>query len=362
MRKNLFKRDVEEGENTNLGKSIERGWVIFCGMQHRRLIATGLRATQDAVMKIFRYVSSLPAESRGAVLALGNFDGVHRGHRAVINAAREVAKQSACAFGVVTFEPHPRQYFRPDDPPFRLTPFRAKMHELSELGCDLAVSLHFDTALAQQSAATFVTDILAQGLGAAHIVVGYDFVFGRGRGGSPELLRTMGAELGFGVTIVPKATETDGTAFSSTEIRDLLVAGRPRDAATLLGRVWEIDGRVERGDQIGRTIGYPTANIHLGEYLRPATGIYAVRAGVDLGNGLVWHDAVASLGTRPTVNGTDLRFEVNIFDFAGNLYDRHVRVQIIEWIRPELNFDGLDALTAAIAQDCLTARAILAQQ
>jgi len=313
-------------------------------------------------MKIFRHVSSLPVESRGAVLALGNFDGVHRGHRAVINAAREVAAKSARPFGVVTFEPHPRQYFRAETVPFRLTPFRAKMHELSELGCDLAVSLHFDAALAQQSAETFVTDILAKGLGAAHIVVGYDFVFGRGRGGNPELLRQMGAELDFGVTIFPKATETDGTAFSSTEIRDLLVAGRPRDAAKLLGRVWEIDGRVEKGDQIGRTIGYPTANIHLGEYLRPATGIYAVRAGTDMGKGFVWHDAVASLGTRPTVNGTDLRFEVYIFDFAGDLYDRHLRVQIVEWIRPELNFDGLEALKAAIAEDCRTARAILAKR
>jgi riboflavin kinase/FMN adenylyltransferase len=311
-------------------------------------------------MKIFRHVSSLPAESRGAVFALGNFDGVHRGHRAVINAARDIAAQSARPFGVVTFEPHPRQYFRPEDPSFRLTPFRAKMHELSELGCDLAVSLHFDSALAQYSAETFVTDMLAEGLGAAHIVVGYDFVFGRGRGGTPDLLRQMGAELGFGVTIVAKATETDGTAFSSTEIRDLLVAGRPRDAATLLGRVWEIDGRVEKGDQIGRTIGYPTANIHLGEYLRPATGIYAVRAGVDMGKGFGWYDAVASLGTRPTVNGSDLRFEVYIFDFAGDLYDRHLRVQIVEWIRPELNFDGLEALKAAIAEDCRTARAILA--
>jgi riboflavin kinase/FMN adenylyltransferase len=300
-------------------------------------------------MRVFRHFAPIPAELKGAVLALGNFDGVHRGHQAVIARAAAEARRSGRKFGVLTFEPHPRQYFAPATAPFRLTPFRVKMHQIEALGCDLAVSLHFDRALAARTAEDFAAEILHQGLGAAHVVVGYDFVFGKGRAGDAALLRRLGDRLGFGVTVVEPAGGADGQIFSSTEIRDRLAAGDVAAAAQLLGRCWEIDGRVEGGDRLGRTLGYPTANIALGEYLRPAAGIYAVRAGIE----------GASIGTRPTVNGTDFRLEVHILDFAGDLYGRHMRVPLVAWIRPELKFAGLAELTAAIGRDVEQARAIL---
>jgi riboflavin kinase / FMN adenylyltransferase len=313
-------------------------------------------------MRLFRHFSPFPGDARGAVMALGNFDGVHRGHQAVIARCGALAHAESRPHGVVTFEPHPRGLFRPQDPPFRLTPFRLKAHLLEALGCDLMVSLHFDAAFARRSAETFVIEVLHQGLGAGHVVIGYDFVFGWGRTGNAALLQRMGLELGFGVTIIePIAAET-GAVYSATRIREHLTAGVPRAAAELLGRDWEIDGRVEPGDQRGRTIGFPTANLGLGEYLRPAPGVYAVRAGIERQGVVEWHDAVANLGTRPTVNGTDLRLEVHLLDFSGDLYGQHLRVALIDWIRAERKFAGLEELKAQIAQDAATARAIHAAE
>jgi riboflavin kinase/FMN adenylyltransferase len=309
-------------------------------------------------MQLFRHFHPSPLVARGAVMALGNFDGVHRGHQAVISRAGVIAKELGLPHGVVTFEPHPRSVFRPQDPPFRLTPFRVKAHQLKALGVDLMISLHFDRAFAQRTAENFVIEVLHEGLGVRHIVSGYDFVFGHGRKGNAELLLAMGAELGFGVTIVSPVESEAGAIFSSTRIRDHLVAGAPKAAAELLGRAWEIDGRVEHGDARGRTIGFPTANIGLGKYLRPAAGVYAVRAGIERRNGVEWHDAVANLGTRPTVDGTDLRFEVHLLDFSGDLYGQHLRVAMIDWIRPEQKFAGIEALTAQIARDVERARLI----
>jgi riboflavin kinase/FMN adenylyltransferase len=283
---------------------------------------------------------------------------VHLGHRAVIDRAGAVAKAEARAHGVVTFEPHPRSVFRPQDPPFRLTPLRVKAHLLDALGTDLMVSLHFDAAFAGRSAENFVTEILHEGLGVGHVVTGYDFVFGRGRAGDAGLLQRFGRELGFGVTIVEPVASDGGAVFSATSIREHLAAGRPGAAAALLGRFWEIDGRVEHGDARGRTIGFPTANLSLGDYLRPAPGVYAVCAGIERAGRVEWHDAVANLGTRPTVNGTDLRLEVHLLDFAGDLYGLHLRVALIDWIRAERKFAGLDELKAQIAQDAATARAL----
>jgi riboflavin kinase/FMN adenylyltransferase len=309
-------------------------------------------------MRLFRHFDPLPPDARGAVLALGNFDGVHRGHQAVIAATRRIAGDLGRLAGIVTFEPHPRRLFRPDDPPFRLTPLRAKAHALEALGVDLMVTLHFDAEFARRSAEDFVTGVLNRGLAAGHIVSGYDFVFGHDRLGNAGLLERMGAVLGIGVTILPPVESASGAAFSSTRIRDHLVAGEPRAAAELLGRFWEIEGRVEHGDARGRTIGFPTANVALGEYLRPAPGVYAVRAGIDRPGGVEWRDAVANLGMRPTVNGTDLRLEAHLIDFTGDLYGQHLRVALIERIRPERKFDGLDALKAQIARDVESARAI----
>jgi riboflavin kinase/FMN adenylyltransferase len=309
-------------------------------------------------MRLFRHFSPFPGDARGAVMALGNFDGVHRGHQAVIARCGALAQAEHRPYGVVTFEPHPRALFRPEDPPFRLTPLRVKAHLLEALGVDLLVNLHFDAAFAQRSAENFVTEVLHHGLGVGHVVIGYDFVFGQGRAGNPALLQKLGQELGFGVTIVDPVAGDTGAVFSATRIREHLVAGAPKAAAELLGRAWEIDGRVEHGDQRGRTIGFPTANLGLGDYLRPAPGVYAVQAGIERHGTVEWHDAVANLGTRPTVSGTDLRLEVHLLDFAGDLYGQHLRAALIDWIRPERKFAGLDELKAQIAQDAATARAI----
>jgi riboflavin kinase / FMN adenylyltransferase len=310
-------------------------------------------------MRIFRH-DKVAAADRGAVVAIGNFDGVHLGHQRVIGIAGERAHTLGAPHAVLTFEPHPRSVFRPDDPPFRLTPFRVKSRRLDALGVDLLFTLHFDLAFAAKSAEAFIAEVLVEGIGARGVVAGYDFVFGHERRGNAALLRARGEALGFGVDIVGPVEAEDGIAYSSTHIREHLTAGRPRQAAALLGRFWEIDGRVERGDQRGRTIGFPTANIFLQDYLRPAAGVYAVRAGIEEGSGTHWRDAVANFGRRPTFGGSDLRLEVHLFDYAGELYGRHLRVALIDFLRPEQKFPGIDALKAQIAADAAQARAILA--
>ena len=222
-------------------------------------------------MRVFRHTRASD-DARGAVVAAGNFDGVHLGHQAVLGEAKALAKRIGAPFAVLTFEPHPRVVFQPGLPPFRLTPFRAKSRELETLGVDLLFTLHFDLAFAQKTAEEFVADVLVAGLGAKAVVVGYDFVFGNKRRGTPELLKTEGAKHGFALQIVSPVAAAGGVVYSSTQIREHLVAGRPREAAALLGRPWEIDGRVDVGDKLGRTIGFPTANIDLADYLRPAPG------------------------------------------------------------------------------------------
>jgi riboflavin kinase / FMN adenylyltransferase len=310
-------------------------------------------------MRVFRHTNASD-DARGAVVAAGNFDGVHLGHQAVLGEAKALARRLDAPFAVLTFEPHPRVVFQPGLPPFRLTPFRAKSRELETLGVDLLFTLHFDLAFAQKTAEEFVAEVLVAGLGIKAVVVGYDFVFGNKRRGTAELLKTEGSKHGFDVKVVAPVSAAGGVVYSSTHIREHLVAGRPRDAAALLGRPWEIDGRVDVGDKLGRTIGFPTANIDLADYLRPAPGVYAVRAGIEEGGKTEWHDGAANLGWRPTVGGKDLRLEAHLFDFRGDLYGKHLRVAFIERLRPEQRFAGLDALKAQIAVDCQKAREILA--
>jgi len=310
-------------------------------------------------MRVFRHTSASD-DARGAVVAAGNFDGVHLGHQAVLGEAKALATSLGAPFAVLTFEPHPRAVFQPGLPPFRLTPFRAKSLVLESLGVDLLFTLHFDLAFAQKTAEEFVAEILVAGLGVKAVVVGYDFVFGNKRRGTPELLTAEGGKHGFAVKIVAPVAAAGGIVYSSTQIREHLVAGRTREAAALLGRPWEIDGRVEVGDKLGRTIGFPTANIELADYLRPAPGVYAVRAGIEEGGKTLWHGGAANLGWRPTVGGKDLRLETHLFDFSGDLYGKHLRVALIELLRPEQRFAGLDALKAQIAVDCEKAREILA--
>jgi riboflavin kinase / FMN adenylyltransferase len=309
-------------------------------------------------MRIFRH-DTVTAAERGAVVAIGNFDGVHLGHQAVIGEAGWIARAGGLPHAVLTFEPHPRRVFRPADPPFRLTPFRPKSRHLEALGVDLLFTLHFDLAFAQKSAAEFIEGVLVRNLGVRHAVVGYDFVFGHQRGGTPALLQARGVELGFGVTVVGPIAAQGGAVYSSTRIRELLGTGKPREAAALLGRFWEIEGRVERGDARGRTIGFPTANLMLDDYLRPAAGVYAIRAGIEEGGQTRWHDGVANLGQRPTFGASDLRLEAHLFDFDRDLYGRHLRVALIEHLRAERKFPGIDALKAQIAADAAQARALL---
>ena len=310
-------------------------------------------------MRVFRHTNAT-AEERGAVVAVGNFDGVHRGHQAVIGAAKKAAADAGTRLAVLTFEPHPRSVFQPGAPPFRLTPFRAKTRALEDLGVDFLFTLHFDLDFAKKSAESFVEEVLVQGLGVKAVVVGYDFVFGNKRRGTPELLKTEGGKHGFGVGLVEPVTGPGGVIYSSTQIREHLTSGRPRDAASLLGRDWEIEGRVEMGDRLGRTIGFPTANIALADYLRPAAGVYAVRVGIEESNATRWFDGAANLGWRPTVGGKDLRLEAHLFDFEGDLYGKHLRVALIEHLRPERRFDGLESLKTQIAADCDQARSLLA--
>jgi riboflavin kinase / FMN adenylyltransferase len=310
-------------------------------------------------MRIFRHAEAT-SRDRGAVLAIGNFDGIHLGHQRVLAEARERARAAGARFAVLTFEPHPRSVFQPGTAPYRLTPFRAKARSLEALGVELLVALRFDLAFAQKSAEDFVREVLIAGLGAREVVVGYDFVFGNRRRGTPAVLRELGAALGFAVGVIAPVASAGGAVYASTRIREHLVAGRPREAAALLGRPWEIEGRVRLGDRLGRTIGFPTANLGLGDYLRPAPGVYAVRAALGEGQETRWHDAAANLGWRPTVGGRDLRLEVHLFDFDGNLYGRKLRVAFIEHLRPEQRFAGLDALKAQIALDCARAREVLA--
>jgi riboflavin kinase / FMN adenylyltransferase len=312
-------------------------------------------------MRIVRDHRHVPEALKGAVAAIGNFDGLHRGHQALIGHARTAAEAAGAPLGVVTFEPHPRRVFAPDSPPFRLTPFRSKARILAGLGVDVLFALRFVPALHQKPAEDFVADVLVSGLGLGHVVIGYDFVFGKGRGGDAELMRQCGERHGFRVSVIEPVMHDDDVC-SSTIIRVDLTAGRPRRAAELLGRWWEIEGRVRGGQQRGRTIGFPTLNLELRpEAFRPALGVYAVHVGLVGEGGTEWHTGVANLGRRPTVDGKGIVLEVHVFDYAGDLYSRQVRVAFVEHLRPERKFDGLEALRAQIARDCDTARAMLAQ-
>ena len=310
-------------------------------------------------MRLLRNVSELPESSRNAVVALGNFDGVHRGHQAVIGTARKLAGDAGVGTGVVTFEPHPRLLFRPDLPPFRLTPWPAKVHAMEALGVDYVLLQTFDRPFAALSARQFVDRILVQGLGVRHAVVGYDFVFGHNREGNADTLSALSKVLGFGFTAIPPVMTETGEPCTSTAIRAALQEGRVRDATRLLGREWVIEGTVEHGEKRGRQMGFPTANVTLGETLEPALGIYAVR--VRVGDELVQRPGVAYFGKRPTFGDYTPLLEVHLFDYDGDLYGQQIRVAIVDFIRPDAPFAGMEALQKQIAEDGEAARRILAQ-
>ena len=296
----------------------------------------------------------IPREARGATVALGNFDGVHLGHVAVLRAAH--AARPDLPLAALTFEPHPREHFRPDDPPFRLTLLPAKADALRAAGAGFVFALPFDDAFAAMSAEDFVEQVLHRGLGAKHLACGPDFAFGHRRGGDVAFLAREAEKRGMGLSVVPPV-QHGGEAVSSTRIRRLLQDGYPDRAAEKLGRPWEIRGTVVHGDKLGRVLGWPTANIWIGRHLEPARGVYAVTVALPDGREA---KGVANVGRRPTLGGDpETRLETFIFDFEGDLYGREIGVRLIRFLRPDAKFSGLEELKDAIARDVEEARAAL---
>ncbi|QNM82493.1 bifunctional riboflavin kinase/FAD synthetase [Sphingomonas sabuli] len=298
----------------------------------------------------------LPDSLRGAVLALGNFDGFHLGHQAVVNRAISLGFHKRAPVIVATFDPHPVHHFKPDAPPFRLTTLDQRERLFAHAGADAMLVFAFDEALAATGADDFVSGVLAGRFGLAGVVTGTDFTFGRGRSGNADSLRTLGRAHGIDAEAVPPVM-VGGQPVSSSRIRDALAAGDPATATRLLTRPFSIEGTVERGDARGRELGYPTANLSLGGYQRPAYGIYAVRVRLDDGSE---HDGVANLGVRPMFEPARELLEVFIFDWSGDLYDRVLEVDVIAFLRGEQKFDGLDALVAQMREDEAQARRLLA--
>jgi riboflavin kinase/FMN adenylyltransferase len=303
----------------------------------------------------------VPAHLRGAIMALGNFDGFHLGHQAVVARAVEMARAEGRPVIVATFDPHPVRLFQPDAPPFRLTTLDQRERLFGKAGADAMMVFHFDRAFAAHTADRFIA-MLTDGIGVAGVVTGEDFTFGARRGGNIAVLRDAGARLGFTAEAVAPVLDEDGEIVSSSRIREALQAGDCATATRLLTRPFAIEGVVQHGDKLGRTIGFPTANIDLGKYLRPAYGIYAVRGLLPASSSGERRllDGAANLGIRPSFDPPKELLEPHFFDFAESLYDQAIEVQLIHRLRPEAKFDGLDALTAQIAADCEAARQILA--
>jgi riboflavin kinase / FMN adenylyltransferase len=301
-------------------------------------------------MAIFADYRGLPASARGASVALGNFDGLHAGHRAVMDAARKAGQGK---LSVATFEPPPRAYFRPNDPPFRiLRPERRNNLILAE-GADTVFELPFNGEMAAMTDEAFVRQVLVEGLGVSNVAVGFDFRFGRGRMGNVARLSSLGRALGFGVSVVEEVLEF-GAKASSTAIRQALMAGEPEVAAEILGDWWIADGIVESGEKNGRTFGFPTANIHLNDLIHPRHGVYAVRTRVD--GEQDWRDGVANFGRTPTTGLRDPLLETFIFDYDQDIYGKWLEVQLVSYLRPELKFDSVDDMITQMHKDAAESR------
>ena len=310
-------------------------------------------------MRIIRDYHYVEAEDRGASAAIGNFDGVHIGHQSVIALASNAGDKIDAPLGVMTFEPHPRQYFAPHTPSFRLMSAEARASRLAKLGVERLYELNFNAALSALTPREFAQQVIADGLGLKHIVVGADFCFGKDRAGTVTLLQKYGAEMGFGVTIAPLLGNTAGQV-SSTSIRQALGAGHPREAALQLGHWHHIEGPVVGGEQRGRELGYPTANMSIDGLHPPKFGVYAVLVEVQDGPDAGSYHGAASLGVRPMFGVNTANLETFIFDFSGDLYGATLSVALVDFLRPELKFDGLEPLITQMAADCASARCILA--
>lgn len=306
-------------------------------------------------MLVLQGAAHAPLNARGAVIAIGNFDGVHRGHQALLAKAVEVARATHCLAGAMVFEPHPREHFHPHEPHFHLTPLNEKLRLLRKMGLDLTVVVPFNADVAGLSAQHFIERLLVAGLGVSHVVIGYDFFFGKGRGGSPETMRKAGEEMGFGVAIVQPVAEA-GEVFSSSTVRLKLAQGDVKAAAHDLGHWWRVVGPVVGGAKRGTGLGFPTANVPMPKGTALGHGIYAVRAHL----GREVHDAAAYLGTRPTFDDGKPVLEVFLFDFDGDLYGREIEVEFIDYVRPDRRFDSIEALKEQMAKDCAKARELLA--
>ena len=296
-------------------------------------------------------------EDRGASVAFGAFDGIHRGHQVVIATAADAARRLGAPLGVVTFEPHPWRWFNPDDPGFLVANDHQTQAVLERMGVQKLYYLPFHAETALMPAEAFARDILVGGWGVRHVTAGFDIFFGRSREGDAETLKALGKQFGFGVTIVEPVTLRTGEKYSSTAIRAAVAEGDMAEAARILGRPFAIEGEVVRGEGLGDGLGFPTANVSIDGYQQPRLGIYATRTRLPDGRVI---DGVASVGTNPTTGTVAPRLEVWLFDFREDLYGQRVETELLEFIRPEARFDSIEALQAQVADDARRAREILA--
>ncbi|HEX2561754.1 bifunctional riboflavin kinase/FAD synthetase [Phenylobacterium sp.] len=307
-------------------------------------------------MRVITGWKDLPEADRGAAVAMGSFDGVHQGHQKVIALAAEAARRLDAPLGVISFDPHPREIFSPGQPAFHLMTRNQQLRGLGELGVERLYLLPFTAELAELTDREFATKVLHEGLGARHVAVGFDNSFGKGRTGSPETMRQYGEELGFGVSVAGAVGDTAVEKYSSTSVREALREGRPQDAAAILGRPFAIEGPVQRGRQLGRELGYPTANVALGDYVVPKFGVYATRTRLPDGREFA---GVANIGVNPTVGEVDPRLEVWLFGFDEDIYDQVIETDLVHFLRPELKFDTISEMSEQIRRDAEQAKRLL---
>lgn len=311
----------------------------------------------ETMTELHTNIDNIPTEAQNCVLMIGNFDGIHLGHRALIEKALDLAAKTQVPLGIIIFEPHPLQFFQPSAEPFRLTLLPMKKRLLEELGVNHLFVIKFDQKFSMMNGNEFIENILVQKLKAQHLVVGKDFAFGRERSGTIKALESAATNGKFGLSIIKPVLSTEGQIYSSTAIRKLLRNGNLREAEKLLGWSWQIEAPVVSGDKRGRCLGYPTANQNIPEYVRIPYGVYAVRIQIE-GESL-WRNGVANFGIRPMFKTLHPIFETFIFDFTLDIYGKMMRVQPVRYLRPELSFKGINALTAQMKEDCISAKAVL---